>query len=94
MDRKIDREEMFEVMQNMATGRSPGPNGLTIEWFKTFFHLIADDIISIYNNIFQRHEHETTTMKTGYIKLVHKRNEKYFLDTWRGLTLPNVDHRI
>ena len=40
------------------------------------------------------HKQETTTMKTGYIKLIHKRDQKYFLDNWRGLTLPNVDHKL
>ena len=79
-------------MQDMAVGTSPGPNGLTIEWFKAFFHIYADDVITIYNSIFENHNQEPETMKKGYKRraLSYLMFSQYLTKIWRSADLANT----
>ena len=94
LDREITLKELEDAINAMAVNRSPGPDGLPVEFYDRFFHVIGRDLLRLYNEIFSDERGESPSQKMGYIKLVPKKGEKFFLDNWRGITLLNLDHKI
>ena len=50
---KTNREEVKKAITNSKTGKTPGPDGLSIEFYKESWHIIGPDLIEVYQNLFQ-----------------------------------------
>ena len=50
---KTNREEVKKAITNSKTGKTPGPDGLSIEFYKEAWHIIGPDLIEVYQNLFQ-----------------------------------------
>ena len=94
MDSPITIKELEAAIKDLAVNRAPGPDGIPIEFYKSFLHLLGEDLLQLFNEIFREGRPETPSQKMGYVKLAHKKDERYLLDNWRGITLLNVDHKI
>ncbi len=71
MDRNITVEELSEAIQNMNSRKAPGPDGLPIEFYKTFKTKLADPLLNMFKECFQ----EGTlppTMRLAMITLIQK----------------------
>ena len=94
MDKPITLQEIKNAVLDMETNRSPGPDGLPIEFYQKFLPLLQDELLNMINNIFLYQEHQPETQKRGYVKLIYKKGIKYLLINWRGITLLCADHKI
>ena len=75
-------------------GKSPGNDGLTVEFYKFFWSDIKD---IFYNSVcYSRRVGElSTSQKQAIIKLLEKRDkDKRFIENWRPISLLNVDTKI
>ena len=50
---KIKREEVERAITNTKTGKTPGPDSLSIEFYKESWHIIGSDLIEVYRNLFK-----------------------------------------
>ena len=48
------REECFNAINNMKRNKSPGLDGLSIEFYAKFWPLIGDLMVDVYNESFER----------------------------------------
>lgn len=46
----ITDDELFTVINNSAKKKSPGPDGLTYEFYKKHFDLLKDDLLKLFND--------------------------------------------
>ena len=74
--------------------KSPGNDGLTAEFYKTFWNLLGQQLTDSLNYSFE-HGELSTSQKQAIIKLIDKkdRNRRY-IKNWRPISLLNVDMKI
>lgn len=78
----------------MSKGKSPGFDGLTIEFYVHFCNDIRE---LLYNALLEciSSGHLSPTMKRGVITLIPKPNkDKFLLDNWRPITLLCNDYKL
>uniref|UniRef100_A0A087XR38 Endonuclease/exonuclease/phosphatase domain-containing protein n=1 Tax=Poecilia formosa TaxID=48698 RepID=A0A087XR38_POEFO len=90
MDDDLNIEELDVAMQQMAKGKSPGLDGLTIEFYKDLRKLLFEALLECISN-----NNLSPTMKRGLITLIPKANkDPLLLDNWRPITLLFTDYKI
>lgn len=105
LDRRLTREEaasleddlslseLEEAMRSLKVGKSPGGDGLPVEWYRTFWQLVGPDLLAVLGEV-QGRGLLTDTMRVGHISLLFKKGGKEDLRNWRPLTLLTVDYKI
>ena len=93
LTKPITKTELFWIIKQMATGKTPGPDGIAIEFYHKCWHIIGDDFTQVLNEI---HEKGIIPdeIKNGIITLVHKKNKKEDLRNYRPISLLNTDLKI
>ena len=89
----ITKTELFWIIKQMATGKTPGPDGIAIEFYHKCWHIMGDDFTQVLNEI---HEKGIIPdeIKNGIITFVHKKNKKEDLRNYRPISLLNTDLKI
>ena len=90
---KITIQECKAAIFTMKINRSPGIDGLPVEFYRTFYNEIQDILLILFNNIYEKRK-LTNSQKTGVISLVFKKNDPLDLNNYRPITLLNIDTKI
>ena len=87
-------EDLEDTLSKMSTGKSPGNDGLTIEFYKFFWDDLKDTLFDSYR--YSKAVGElSTSQRQAIIKLIEKRDkDKRFIQNWRPISLLNVDTKI
>ena len=78
----------------MQNNKSPGNDGLTKEFYETFWNEIKNPFM---NSIMEAIEKKklSTSQRKAVIKLIEKKErDKRFIKNWRPISLLNVDCKI
>ena len=86
-------EECTQSVFNMKLNKAPGIDGLSVEFYRTFWTHLKDFVVKVFNNCYYKKE-LTNSQKLGLITLLYKKNDPYNLDNYRPITLLNVDTKI
>ena len=78
----------------MENDKSPCIDGIPIEFYKTVYHTIENDLLQIYNNILFYEQNITKTMHQGIITLIPKKRDLNQQKYWRPIFLLCVDYKI
>ena len=89
---EITLEELFTVVNTFSKDKSPGNDGLTAEFYQTFFIVIGKDLVEVINEGFKRGE-LSLSMRRGVIVLIWKGDDKRLLKNWRPISLLNYDYK-
>ena len=91
---KLTIEECKEALNTFNSGKSPGEDGFTVEFYNTFFALLGKDLINCLNESYDLGE-MSISQRRDVISLVPK-DDSYLLllSNWRPITLLNVDYKI
>ena len=91
---KIYRKECKRVLDSFQDNKTPGSDGIPIEFYKRFWHLIEEPFISCVNECFEKGE-LACSQKQAVITLIEKKGkDRLFLENWRPISLLNVDVKI
>lgn len=93
-DQNITLADLTDSLNHMTKNKSPGHDGLTVEFYLKFWNvlgpLFADVVIEI-----KKSNMLSPTMKRGIISLIYKKKgDKKLLKNWRPITLLNVDYKL
>ena len=66
---------MFRSTEKIPNGKSPGNDGLTAEFYKTFWNLLGQQLTDSLNYSFE-HGELSTSQKQAIIKLIDKKKNK------------------
>ena len=91
-DKVITYEECLKVLSNAKTGKSPGPDGLTFEFYKTFWTHLQHIMVRIFNHSLSDRR-LSTSQGRAVISLLHKKGKKELLSNWRPISLLNTDYK-
>ena len=90
----ISEEELICALKNMPKNKSPGNNGLTKEFYKTFWDELKIPFIASLRKSFLNKELSNSQKQTA-IRLIEKKDkDKRDIQNWRPLSLLNTDVKI
>ena len=92
-DGPLTEDELRASFRGMARGKAPGLDGLPLEFYLSFWHLLAPDLLTVLNFSF-RDGHFPISLRSGVISLLFKKGDRLNPANWRPIPLLNVDYKI
>ena len=90
----ISKDELIYSLKNMPRNKSPGNDGLTKEFYETFWDELKIPFIASLRKLFLKKE-LSNSQKQVLIKLIEKKDkEKRYIQNWRPLSLLNTNVKI
>lgn len=88
------KPEISEAIHSMKKGKSPGTDGLSVEFYVHFWDIIESLLLELLKECIVRKE-MSTSMKQGTITLIPKPDkDNLLIENWRPITLLNIDYKI
>ena len=91
---ELTEKDIYKSMVGFDNNKSPGNDGLTKEFYQTFWQ----DVEDIFFNLLQepkRLNYLCTSQRQAIIKLLEKLNkEQRYVSYWRPISLLNLDQKI
>ena len=82
------------LLESFSNNKSPGNDGIPIEFYRRFWPLISEPFIQCTNECFEKGE-MSRSQKQAVITLIEKKGkDRTFLENWRPISLVNVDAKI
>ena len=91
---RLSVKECFDCLQSFENNKSPGNDGLMVEFYKTFWNSIGNLVVDSLNYSYECGE-LSNTQKQAIITLIEKKGkDKRNICNWRPISLMNVDAKI
>ena len=94
IDAPITKQNLFRAIQLFKRNKSPGIDGLPIEFYDTFWPLLSTFFPKLAEDIYSKGLLPGAQQRISIIALIHKKYDKEFLDNWRPISLLCVDFKI
>ena len=85
--------EFKVALFKLPNGKSPGSDGLTTEFYKTFWDVLANDLLEVFTSSYKSGL-LTKSQRTATIKCLPKKGDITDIRNWRPISLLNVDYKI
>ena len=91
----VTKDEVSKALSMMNNDSSPGPDGLTTEFYKCFWLKLGKVVVESFNESFEK-GHLSYTQSSALLTLLHKGKDlpKNKLNNWRPISLTNTDYKI
>ncbi len=94
LGRPISLLEVQEAIKTMQNGKSPGPDGFTVEFFKAYSVLLAPILVRMFNDSFSEGKLPATPYEASISLLLKKDRNPASCGSYRPVSLLNVDSKI
>ena len=94
LTRPLTIKEIQKAISEMEPAKTPGIDGLPVEFYETNFELLKNDLQQLYNSILFENKELPKTMKKVIITLIPKNEETITLKNWRLISLLCADYKI
>ena len=93
-DGGVTIDECWEALKEMKPYKSPGSDGITTEFFKTFWDNIGPKLVETLNYC-KSEENLSVSQRRGVITLLEKKGkDNSKIKNWRPVLLLNIDYTI
>ena len=93
-DNEINLIELETSLNAMKTDKTPGNDGLTVEFYRQFWQTIKHSLLNSFQYS-QNHGLLSTSQRQAVLSLLEKKGKSRFLiRNWRPISLLNVDYKI
>jgi len=89
----LTSEECHKAINSMKLNKSPGIDGLTVEFYKHFWPLFGDFLLSTFNEGYEK-GCLTDSQRMSVLSLIYKKGDREDISNYRPISLTNVDYRI
>jgi hypothetical protein len=93
LEKPFDREEVFQVIQNLQGDKAPGPDGFTMAFFQKCWQVVADDIMAFFGEVFEFCKFEKSLNAT-FISLIPKKVNALNIRDFRPISLIGSIYKI
>ena len=94
LEGEITLKECRDIFRTFSSGKSPGDDGFTGEFYNYFFDLLGQDLVNCFNYAYKKGE-MSVSQRRGVIILVPKEDSNLLsLSNWRPIALLNLDYKI
>ncbi len=94
LGRPISLLEVQEAIKTMQNGKSPGPDGFTVKFFKAYSVLLAPILVRMFNDSFSEDKLPATPYEASISLLLKKDRDPASFGSYRPVSLLNVDCKI
>ena len=93
LDKTITKEELEKVVRKLNRNKTPGPDGIPVEFYQVFWHTIQDLYFDFITEV--QGSAFPDSKNTSITSLIYKnKGEIYLLSNYRPIALMNVDVKI
>ena len=85
--------ELDKCIKSFKKGKSPGEDGLPLEFYLTFWEILASDLLTVLKDL-EGLSRLPDSFRVGIVTLLHKDKDKTDLKNWRPITLLNFDCKL
>ena len=85
--------EVLAALNGMARGKSPGSDGLPMEFYVTFWDILGSDLVEVLNASLD-HGSLSSSQRIALISLIYKKGDRLLHKNWRPISLLNVDYKL
>jgi hypothetical protein len=89
----LSQQELEKALRGMARGKTPGCDGLPMEFYLKFWDVLANPLTMALNDIFV-HGCLTDTQRLALMALLYKKKCHMDLGNWRPISLLCVDFKL
>ena len=93
LNRDLTKDELYKALCITKSNKSPGPDGLIVEFYKAFWDDLKDPLLKVYNHSFEFGQ-LPYTQYLAVIVLLYKKGIRELLKNWRPISLINVDAKL
>ena len=90
---EVTHEEITHAVRQAQNDKSPGTDGLTYEFYKSFWQLLGKDLVQVFNYSFENRE-LPDLQNCSLLTLLFKKGERALLSNRRPISLLNTDYKI
>ena len=92
-DSPISLKELTQALKGMPNGKSPGTDGLTVEFYKRFWDILGEDLLlSLQSGLEEKLLSES--QRSAIITCLYKKGDRHDLGNWRPISLLNIDYKV
>ena len=85
--------ESFEAASQLSSNKSPGSDGLPVEFYRCFWSFLGPDLVATLNYSYT-YGSMSDTQRRGIIRLLFKKDDPLELKNWRPILLLKTDYKI
>lgn len=93
LEKEIRMSEISASLKSMANDKSPGPDGLTTEFYKFFWIDLKPKLYAAIQEIYEERK-LTKSQREAHTTLLYKKGDPTDLSNWRPISLLNIDYKI
>jgi len=94
LDKPISKAEILASLKDLKFNKTPGLDGLPVEFYVVFFHDIIDLLLDCYQYSFDQGV-MSSSQRNGVITLLPKKDkDPFFVTNYRPISLLNTDYKI
>lgn len=90
---QLTEQECYESLKDMKLNKSPGSDGLTVEFYRTFWAQIKSLLVQSLNSAYNKKQ-LSASQKHSILSLIYKKGDPTNIENWRPISLLNVDYKI
>ena len=86
-------DEVHAALLGMARNKSPGSDGLPMEFYLAFWDVLGPDLVDVLNASFDCGR-LPSSQRSALISLIFKKGDRLLHKNWRPISLLNVDYKL
>ena len=90
LEEDLNMSEVTKALSNMKNNKSPGQDGICVEFYKIYWNDLKEDFYDIITKGFQSKQLAHSHYR-AVIKLLYKKGDRSDIRNWRPISLLNVD---
>ena len=87
------KDELFSALKGLQTGKSPGSDGLSTEFYLAFWDDLGDFLTLVLNERYHLGV-LTYSQRESLLRLLYKKDDRRFPKNWRPISLLNTDYKL
>ena len=93
-EENLSVHECFNTLKSFQKNKTPGNDGLTVEYYLAFWPILAKHLVNSFNYAHNYGELSNSHKQAVIILLEKKGKDKRLIKNWRPISLINVDTKI
>ena len=86
-------DELYNALQSLESGKTPGIDGLPVDFYKSFWATIGEDLLSVLQSSLAKGQ-LPQSCRRAVLTLLPKKGDLQDIRQWRPIALLTADYKI